>query len=408
MRNKHGGDHMALIKRDEYLDWLIRWREQQIIKVVSGVRRCGKSTMFEIYHEYLIRSGVDSSQIITINFEDVEYEHLTNYRSLYDHLVSAILPDKMNYIFLDEIQHVERFEKAVDSLFLRKNCDVHITGSNAYFLSGELATLLSGRYVELKMLPLSFKEFCSVGENGVREKFNQYMAIGSFPYTSKFSRGEREAREYLRDLYNTVLLKDIVKRLKIADVASLESVTKFLFHNIGNIVSPTKIANTMKSAGRGIDQKTVDKYIKGLCDSLIIYEATRYNIKGKEFLSTQSKFYCVDIALRNLLVRGKDSNIGHILENIVFLELNRRGYDVYVGKYDSVEVDFVANNPDGTEYYQVAATALDESVLKRELASLRKISDNYPKYLLTLDEVFGKADYEGIKKINVIDWLLGA
>jgi hypothetical protein len=313
----------------------------------------------------------------------------------------------MNYIFLDEIQHVDEFEKAVDSLFLKKNCDVYITGSNAYFLSSELATLLSGRYVELKMLPLSFKEFClGLDGNGTKaENFTRYMAMGSFPYTLKFSQNEREAKEYLRDLYNTVLLKDIVKRLKISDVTSLESVTKFMFHNIGSIVSPAKIANTLKSAGKGVDQKTVDKYIKGLCDSLILYEATRYNIKGKGFLSTQSKYYCVDIALRNLLVRGKDSDIGHILENIVFLELKRRGYDVYVGQFEGAEVDFVANNPDGTVYFQVAATALDENVLTRELASLRKISDNYPKYLLTLDDVFGTADYEGIKKVNVIDWL---
>ena len=400
---------VRMIERKAYLDWLIRWREQQIIKVVSGVRRCGKSTMFEIYRDYLVRNGVDAAQIIAINFEDMDNEHLTNYRALYDHVKEILLPDKMNYIFLDEVQHVDEFEKAVDSLFLKKNCDVYITGSNAYFLSSELATLLSGRYVELRMLPLSFKEFCSgldVSNMTKTEKFNQYMAIGSFPYTLKFSQHEQEAKEYLRDVYNTVLLKDIVNRLKISDVTSLESVTKFMFHNIGSIVSPTKIANTMKSAGKGADQKTVDKYIKGLCDSLILYEATRYNIKGKDFLSTHSKYYCVDIALRNLLVRGRDSDVGHILENIVFLELKRRGYDVYVGQFNGTEVDFVAINPEGTIYYQVAATTLDANVLTRELASLRKISDNYPKYLLTLDEAFGTADYDGIKKVNVIDWLL--
>ena len=400
---------MKIIERKEYLDWLIRWREQQIIKVVSGVRRSGKSTLFEIYRNHLLRNGVGAAQIIEINFEDADNEHLTNYRTLYDHIKTLLLPDKMNYIFLDEIQHVEDFEKAVGSLFIKGNCDVYITGSNAYFLSGELATLLSGRYVELKILPLSFKEFCSgLDTNSPNaEKFKQYMALGSFPYTLKFSQREREAREYLRDIYNTVLLKDIVKRLKISDVTSLESVTKFLFHNIGSIVSPTKIANTLKSTGKGVDQKTVDKYIKGLCDSLIVYEATRYNIKGKGFLSTQSKYYCVDTALRNMLVGGKDSDIGHILENIVFLELKRRGYNVYVGQFDGAEVDFVAINPEETVYYQVAATTLDENVLKRELASLRKISDNHPKYLLTLDDIFGTANYDGIKKVNVIDWLQG-
>ena len=403
---------MEFIERKEYLDWLIRWKEQQIIKVVSGVRRSGKSTMFEIFCSYLLQNGVDAAQIITINFEDVDYEHLTHYRALYDYIKTLILPDKMNYIFLDEIQHVEAFEKAVDSLFLKKNCDVYITGSNAYFMSGEFATLLSGRYVELRIFPLSFKEFCLGLEDkplklSTAEKFTQYMTLGSFPYAIKFLPREREAKEYLRDLYNTVLLKDIVARLKISDVISLEGVSKFLFHNIGSKVSPTKITNALRSAGKGIDQKTADKYIKGLCDSLIFYEATRYNIKGKEFLSTQSKFYCVDVALRNLLVRGKDSDVGHILENIVFLELKRRGYEVYVGQFDDTEVDFVAIGPDGIFYYQAAATALDENILKRELSSLRKILDNYPKYLLTLDEVFGREDYEGIKKINVIDWLLG-
>jgi predicted AAA+ superfamily ATPase len=399
--------HMKIIERKEYLNWLIRWKEQQIIKVVSGIRRAGKSTMFEIYRDYLAQNGVEEGQIIAINFEDIDFEHLTNYRSLYDYIKSQLLPDKMNYIFLDEIQHVSEYEKAVDSLFLKKNCDVYITGSNAYFMSGDLATLLSGRYVELKMLPLSFKEFSlGVGGGGSKtEKFNRYMEMGSFPYILKYNRNEQEAKEYLKDIYNTVLLKDIVKRLKISDVSGLESVTKFMFHNIGSIVSPTKIANTMKSAGKGAYQKTVDKYVKGLCDSLILYEATRYNIKGKEFLSTQSKFYCVDIALRNLLVRGKDSDVGHILENIVFLELKRRGFDVYVGQFNGAEVDFVAISPECTAYYQVSATTLDENVLKRELASLRKISDNYPKYLLTLDEVFGSGDYDGIKKINIIDWL---
>ncbi|MCL2603196.1 MAG: ATP-binding protein [Defluviitaleaceae bacterium] len=394
---------MGFIERKQYLDWLIRWKERQIIKVVSGIRRCGKSTLFEMYRNYLLQNGTNDAQIIAINFEDINNEHLTRYRTLYDYITGILLTDKMNYIFLDEVQHVEAFEKAVDSLFLKRNCDVYITGSNAYFLSGELATLLSGRYVELKMLPLSFKEY-RMGDAAC--SLDRYITMGSFPYTLRFLQEEREAKEYLRDLYHTVLLKDIVQRLKISDVTSLESVVKFIFHNIGSIVSPAKIANTLKSSGKGVDQKTVDKYIKGLCDSLIIYEATRYNIKGRSFLSTQSKYYCVDIALRNLLVRGKDNDIGHILENIVFLELKRRGYDVYAGQFDNAEVDFVAINADGIQYYQVTATALDENVLKRELAPLRKISDNYPKFLLTLDEVFGTADYDGIRKINVIGWLL--
>lgn len=399
------------IERPEYLEWLKQWKEQQIIKVVSGVRRCGKSTLFEIYKDWLKNSDVGNEQIISINFEDIDFEQLTEYHSLYSYIKERLIPDKMNYIFLDEIQHVPQFEKAVDSLFLKANCDVYITGSNAYFMSGELATLLTGRYVELKMLPLSFKEFCS----GLKEsqslnnvqKFNLYLKQSSFPYLTKYRNTEREVNNYLRDIYNSVLLKDIVARLKIADVTTLENVAKFLLHNIGNVVSVSKIANTLKSQGKGADQKTVDKYLRGLTDSLLLYEAQRYNLKGKMFLSTNSKYYAVDISLRNMLVKGSESDIGHILENIVYLELKRRGCNVYIGQLDDGEIDFVAVKDSEIVYYQVSATVLDENTLKRELAPLRKVQDNYPKYLLTLDEIFGSANYDGIKKINVLDWLLG-
>ena len=407
---KERGRDMERIERKEYLDWLVRWREQQIIKVVSGVRRCGKSTLFAIYRDWLLSQGVDERQIIAINFEDIDYEHLTGYRALYDYIKGLLLPDRMNYIFLDEIQHVEQFEKAVDSLFIKDNCDVYITGSNAYFMSGELATLLSGRYVELKMLPLSFREFCSGLRSGAAQtnaqKFDAYLRMSSFPYALRLPGTGREVQEYLTDLYNTVLLKDVVARARIADVTSLEAVTKFLLHNIGSRVSATKIANTLKSAGKGVDQKTVDKYMRSLTDSLLIYEAARYNIKGKQYLSTQSKYYAVDVALRNTLVKGAASDIGHILENIVYLELLRRGERVFVGELEDGEVDFVTVGPEGTVYYQVAATTLDEEVLKRELAPLQRISDNYPKLLLTLDEVFATADYDGIQTRNVLDWLL--
>lgn len=402
---------MKRIERKEYLDWLTRWREKQIIKVVSGVRRCGKSTLFAIYQDYLLQTGVDERQIISINFENLDYEHLTDYRSLYEYVTASLLPDQVNYIFLDEIQHVADFEKAVDSLFIKENCDVYITGSNAYFMSGELATMLSGRYVELRMLPLSFREFCLglPGKNlSNAQKFDAYLEYGSFPYALHLFGDEKAAQEYMLDIYHTVLLKDIVARLRIADVTSLEQVTKFLFHNIGSRVSSGKISNTLKSAGKGVDQKTVDKYIRGLTDSLLLYEATRYNIKGKQFLSTQKKYYAVDVALRNTLVKGKADDIGHILENIVYLELLRRGYRVFVGEMDDGEVDFVAVSPNETLYYQVSATTLDADVLKRELAPLQRIPDNYPKFLLTLDEIFATADYDGIKKRNVLSWLLDA
>ena len=400
----------TLIERTEYLEWLIKWREKQIIKVVSGVRRCGKSTLFTIYRNWLAEQGIDDRQIISINFEDIEFEHLTDYRLLYEHIKQLLIPNKMNYIFLDEIQHVESFEKTVDSLFLKDNCDVYITGSNAYFMSGELATVLSGRYVELKMLPLSFKEFCSGIDEPMltnAQKFNRYIENGSFPYIAKFNITSKEAKDYLRDIYNSVLLKDIVARLKVSDITALENVTKFLLHNIGNMVSATKIANTRKTEGKGTDQKTVDKYIRGLSDSLMIYEVQRYNLKGKMFLKTNSKYYAVDVGLRNCLVKGSESDIGHILENVVFLELKRRGYDVYIGQLDENEIDFVAVDNNDILYYQVSATTLDENTLKRELAPFKKVGDNYPKYLLTLDEAFSNVDYDGIKKKNVLDWLLG-
>ena len=401
---------MVQIQRKQYLDFLIRYKEEQIIKVVTGVRRCGKSTLFELYRDYLLTNGVNSSQIIMINFEDVEYEDLLDYRALYNYIKEQLLPDKMNYIFLDEIQHVAEYEKAVDSLFIKQNCDVYITGSNAYFLSGELATQLSGRYIELSMLPLSFKEFCqglSDSKMSNTEKFNLYLEIGAFPFILSHGYRRKEAREYLQGIYDTVLLNDVVKRKKITDVTMLKNVTKFLMHNIGNRFSPTKIANTMKSSGNPIDQKTVNRYIEGLTECLMFYEATRYNIKGKQILTQQNKYYTADIGLRNILVRNSESDIGHILENIVYLELIRRGYEVYVGQLDdNSEIDFVTIDGENVAYYQVSASTLDEKTLERELAPYKKVKDNYPKYLLTLDEVFREANYEGIQKLNVIDWLL--
>lgn len=403
---------MKRIDRTEYLNWLIRQKDKQIIKVVTGVRRCGKSTLFEIYQDYLKSKGVANEQIIALNFEDIENEDLLDYKSLYIYIKGRLAADKMNYIFLDEVQHVAQFQKTVDSLFLRENCDVYITGSNDYFMSGELATLLTGRYAELSMMPLSFKEFCE-GLEGERktltlaEKFNLYISLGSFPYVLKYQYGLREAREYMSGIYNTILLNDIVRRLKVADVNMLEDITRFMLFNIGNRTSPTTIAHTMTSRQKKIDPKTVDRYIRGLTDSLMLYEARRYNIRGKEFLSTINKYYAADIGMRNMLVKGSSSDIGHILENIVYLELKRRGYEVYVGQLGpDGEVDFVAMRDGKINYYQVAETTLSREVLVRELAPLQKISDNFPKYLITLDKLFGEMDYEGIQKVNVLKWLL--
>ena len=398
---------MTHIERPAYLHWLQTWRDRQIIKVVSGVRRCGKSTLFEMYRTSLLSEGIEPNQIVAINFEDLAYESLCDYRSLYDYVVSKLQEGRANYVFLDEIQHVPEFEKAVDSLFVRENVDIYLTGSNAYFMSGELATLLSGRYVELKMLPLSFKEFCAASRySSCEQLFNDYLARSSFPYVSKFNLDEGDAKRYLEDVYHSILLKDVVARLNIADVSALESVVKFIFHNIGSSVSMKKISDTFKSAGRNIDQKTVAKYLRGLTDSLILHEATRYNIKGRQILTTQPKYYVTDLALRNILVQGSSSDIGHILENVVYLELLRRGFQVNVGHLNNGEIDFVAMKPGEKQYFQVSATTLDEHTLERELAPFKAVRDNYPKTLLTLDTVFREADYGGVQKRNALDWLL--
>ena len=402
---------MQLISRKEYLDWLCRWQDKQIIKVVSGVRRCGKSTLFTLFKQNLLKQGVDEKQIISINFEAMEFEALRDYHTLYQYINDHLQQDCKNYIFLDEVQHCMEYQKAVDSLFIKDNCDIYLTGSNAYFMSGELATVLSGRYVELKMLPLSFKEIVSsfAPENvdiSIQEKFNLYLNYGSFPFLARYNSFDSDAYNYLRDVYNTIILNDIVKRLKITDVNALDKVTKFIADNIGNIVSINKIANTLKSGGKSIDNKTVEKYLQGLVDALFLYKAPRFNIKGKQLLTNLPKYYIVDIGMRNILIRNKESDIGHIIENLAYLELMRRGYDVYVGDIDKGEVDFVAIKNNQTEYYQISATTLNPDTLARELAPLQSVQDNYPKYLLTLDELFGEANYNGIQKKNLIKWLL--
>jgi len=410
---------MIRIDRKEYLDFLVKSKDRQIIKVVSGVRRCGKSTLFEIYKDFLLENGVEKNQIISINFEDMDYEELTDYKKLYEYIKSKMIGDKKNYIFLDEIQHVDKFEKVVDSLFIKENTDLYITGSNAYFMSSELATLLSGRYIELKMLPLSFKEYYQAKleyekmeqkENRTLKTliqyYNEYIVNSSFPYTLQLDSDLKNIHEYLSGIYNSVLLKDIVARLKISDVMRLESVVKYIFDNIGNLTSLSKIANTLTSMGRKTDAKTIEKYIRGLTDSLLVHEVSRYNIKGKEFLSTLSKYYVADLGLRQMILGNRNIDMGHILENIVYLELLRRKGNVYVGQFDKNEIDFVVINSNEIEYYQVTLTVLDENTLKRELDAFKNIKDNYPKYLITLDDVMVNTDYDGIKVVNALEWLL--
>ena len=410
---------MIRIDRKEYLDFLVKSKDRQIIKVVSGVRRCGKSTLFEIYKDFLLENGVEKNQIISINFEDMDYEELTDYKKLYEYIKSKMIEDKRNYIFLDEIQHVDKFEKVVDSLFIKENTDLYITGSNAYFMSSELATLLSGRYIELKMLPLSFKEYYQAKleyekmeqkENRISKTliqyYNEYIVNSSFPYTLQLDNDLKNIHEYLSGIYNSVLLKDIVARLKISDVMRLESVVKYVFDNIGNLTSLSKIANTLTSMGRKTDAKTIEKYIRGLIDSLLVHEVSRYNIKGREFLSTLSKYYVADLGLRQMILGNRNIDMGHILENVIYLELLRRKGNVYVGQFDKNEIDFVVINSNEIEYYQVALTVLDENTLKRELDTFKNIKDNYPKYLITLDDVMVNTDYDGIKVVNALEWLL--
>lgn len=400
---------MRLIKRKEYLQQLINWRDKKVIKVITGVRRCGKSTLMDLYKSCLLEQGVANEQIISINFEDYDYIDLLEPRNFYAYVKERMLSDgRMTYFFFDEIQNVKDFERVVDSLYIKPNVDIYITGSNAYMLSSELATLLSGRYVEIKMLPLSFKEYVEVSgdEHELPRKYRNYIETSSFPYVLDMKQDARVIREYLNGIYNTIVVKDITQRNRFPDTMMLESVLRFAYDNIGNILSTKKIADTMTSDGRKIDTKTVEKYLNALMESYMLYQCKRYNIKGRQYLKTLDKYYAVDMGMRKVLLGSKAMDAGHILENIVYLELLRRGYDVYIGKVDDLEVDFVAMDDKGMTYYQVSATVRDEKTLKRELASLQSINDHYPKILLTLDDD-PEMEYAGIRKINALDWLLG-
>lgn len=391
----------------EFLEDIIRFKDKEVIKVVSGIRRCGKSTLFELYQQYLLENGVKEEQIIALNLEDYRFDSIQSYRELYEYIDERLHGECMNYIFIDEVQQVERFQKAVDSLFIKRNCDVYITGSNAHLLSGELATLLSGRYVEIKMLPLSFQEYVSQfqQETNMQKLYLEYTINSSFPYTVSLQ-DKKAIQYYLEGILDSIILKDIIARGKYPDVEMLKSVLRFTFDNIGNLLSSNKIANTMTSAGRKITVNTVESYLTSLTDSFILYEVSRYDIKGKQYLKTGKKYYVADVGLRYALLGAKQADVGHILENVVYLELLRRGYQVYIGKVGNAEVDFLAINDRGEEYYQVAYTVIQEETLERELASLNAINDHNPKYLLTMDYT-PYTSHNGIKQINVLDWLLG-
>ena len=394
-----------MIERTEYLNFLKKLKDKNIIKVVTGIRRCGKSTLFELYKKYLLENGVNKDQIISLNFENPKDMIFNDWKELYTYIEGKLLPDQMNYIFLDEIQVIPNFEKTVDGLFINKNVDLYITGSNSYMLSGELATYLTGRYMQIHMLPLSFKEYLNYygGDNELK-KYDTYIQNGGFPYLLNLNEDKELIRNYLDGIYNTVLMKDVISRNNIKDTMMLESIIKFIFDNIGQLVSTNKISNTLNSNNRKNSVNTVESYLTNLIDSYIIYKISRYDIKGKEYLKTGDKYYVCDLGLRNYLLGGV-KDYGSILENIIFLELKRRGYEIYIGKHDEEEVDFVIKNNDGIKYIQVALSVRDEDTLKRELTSLKNIKDNYPKYLITLD--YDTNDFDGIKQISAIDFLTG-
>lgn len=396
--------------RDLYLNQLIQFKDKKLIKVITGLRRSGKSTLLSLFENHLITSGVDRNNIIRMNFESFEFDEITNYKELHTYINERILdPDKRHYILLDEVQQVSSWERVINSFLVDANVDIFITGSNAYLLSSELSTLLSGRYVEIKMQPLSFKEYLefldSDKEMSLPEKFNQYLEYGGLPTIVELLDNPDTIGPFLEGIYNTVLMKDVIERNGVRDAALLESILKFIAANIGSIVSTKKISDYLTSSGRKTTSDTIDNYLKMLENAFIIYKANRYDLKGKMFLKTLEKYYIIDIGIRNRLIGLRNTDYGHVLENIVYLELLRRGYEVSIGKIGSLEVDFVASKPNEKIYYQVSATIMDEKTRERELRPLESISDNYPKYILTMDQIVFN-DYSGIRVKNIIDFLL--
>ena len=396
-----------IIERKEYLNMLHRWRDKDVIKVITGIRRCGKSTLLELFQRELLREGIPETRILSINLEDYDNMELRDPVKLHAYIIRHASVNEKTYVFLDEIQNVEEFPPMIDSLYLRKNLDIYMTGSNAYMLSGELATYLSGRYVTVDMLPLSFAEYVQwTGDrHDLSKKYRDYLEYSSFPYATQLIGNRKAVQEYLSGIYHTVVMKDVIGRLKSADPMMLESILRFVYSSTGSPVSTKKIADTMNSEGRKIDVRTVEKYLSAFLDSYIVYQARRFDIRGKQHLKTLEKYYAVDVGLRFFLLGRAHADAGHLLENIIYLELLRRGWDVSVGKLDELEIDFVAVNQETTQYIQVAATVRDEGTLQRELRPLQRIKDNYPKLILTLDDD-PDADYAGIRRKNALDWLI--
>ena len=404
-----------MVERKEYLERLIQWKDEQVIKVVTGIRRCGKSTLLLQYQEWLKASGVSDEQIVTINFEELEYEELQDYKKLYAYLKNRLCKGKMTYIFLDEIQKVSAFEKVVDSLYVKPQVDLYVTGSNAYMLSGDLATLLTGRYVEIKMLPLSFYEFLEITGSGQEQGLSEYMRDGGLPYVAVMDRTPEKVETYLEGIYNTVIVKDIEDRQvrkesdsdkrKINDILLLKTIARYLASIVGNPVSIRSITDYFISNGRKISPNTVSDYVEALTESFIFYPAERFDIIGKQLLKANRKMYIVDLGLRNHILPRRQYDLGFSLENIAYFELLRRGYRVMIGKIGSTEVDFVAEKQGTYTYFQVTADMTAQETFEREMKPLRRIRDNYEKIVLTGDRLT-LGNYDGIQVKYLPDWLL--
>ena len=406
---------MVLVERKEYLDRLNQWRDEQVIKVITGIRRCGKSTLLSQYQECLKANGVSEDQIVSVNFEELEYEELQDYRKLYSYLKNRLCERKKTYIFLDEIQKVPSFEKVVDSLYVKPDVDIYITGSNAYMLSGDLATLLTGRYVEIKMLPLSFKEYLQITGTDQDRGLAEYMRNGGLPYIAVMDRTQEKVEIYLEGIYNTVIVKDIEDRQarkeknpdkrKITDILLLKTIARYLASIVGTPVSIRSITDYLTSNGRKISPNTVGDYVEALTESFIFYPAERFDIVGKQLLKASRKMYIVDLGLRNHILPRRQYDLGFSLENIVYFELLRRGYRVMIGKVGSTEVDFVAEKRGTYTYFQVTADMTAKETFDREMKPLMNIRDNYEKIILTGDR-FTIGNYDGIQVRNLPDWLL--
>lgn len=403
-----------VITRETYINHLEKWREKKVIKVITGIRRAGKSSLFTMFIAHLKNTGVQENQIVYLNLEDMAHSALLDSNELYEYISARLVQNKYTYIFIDEVQNCAGFEKAINSLSLKPSVDVYLTGSNAYFLSGELATLLSGRYITIEVLPLSFKEYLkfknidssSLSSDSKKSFFNTYMNFGQLPYLAFINDDVQLVRDYLEGILNTIIIKDVAVREKINEILLLQKIIKCICDSVGSQVSVKKISDTLISSGRKVSVNTVEQYVRALCDSFIFYQVPRFDIRGRQVLKTLEKYYIADTGLRNIMTNVQSNDFGHLVENIVYLELRRRYSTVMIGKSDREEIDFVVKNAQDFMYIQVSVTVLDSDVLERELKPLRHIKDNYPKLLLTLDDFIPEASYDGIVHKNIIDWLL--